>query len=753
MRRSYSHRRRRKVNKDSSNIFTLDESMLTKYLQDFSLFYSGSWLFYSRCEHIIQQKYGETELLPTSQNTAIIPLSKTCLSNAKIENKLPDYAESLGMPTRVRTFFRLLPGRLILLTALLVPAIDSNIVKILRSCIGLQDSSHNEAINRLVSLQREQLLESVGKQQHTLTREGAQALINFLVSYKDMLSAFNLPVPESDREPEYLAKAIGNIYMARVHPARKKASSPHRLAISTVYIHTLMYPRPADSGGFFVYPESPLKWNMSADAIGNRILDIDFKMFSPRPGRRASLEIDCGTEQITRAAKGTSLLDKISDYVSFYDSYNDHTLRDIIFLVTATKSAPKKVTKAEKGIAIGNNAVCISSAKYRHLLDLQIFLTAIAQYFDMFAEDIDMYMLKDFFKSFQKTEGHKLSYAMQSNVNLLIDSLAASEQDNINDLSGWLEWMQQLGNSSSEEPVNLASDLHGLSKNSRAANILAAIFACPPNSPIGRAVRTGTQIAAVPYKSWDMLHILEPEQWFGFSSIWRALVFLFIISSDNNYLSPKNTWSLKYNHALLRDSKNSYNDSKYDYYVRLALLSDTTTIAIENISHDAGGLIRARDIISSMPANLGRNVLLVLLCADDYILADGTSAFQGGLCIDNARRLINYPDCENQRGGIRQEYAYYHRTVGWDFTDEKFDNFTPKPDPGHKYHALPYLTGIACDFVLVTYSQFLHAVNSMLSYGLTILSDNTIYLRFARTIANPVKPYRRLEDRSWFDNV
>ena len=202
--------------------------MLTKYLQDFSLFYSGSWLFYSRCEHIIQQKYGETELLPTSQNTAIIPLSKTCLSNAKIENKLPDYAESLGMPTRVRTFFRLLPGRLILLTALLVPAIDSNIVKILRSCIGLQDSSHNEAINRLVSLQREQLLESVGKQQYTLTREGAQALINFLVSYKDMLSAFNLPVPESDREPEYLAKAIGNIYMARVHPARKKASSARR---------------------------------------------------------------------------------------------------------------------------------------------------------------------------------------------------------------------------------------------------------------------------------------------------------------------------------------------------------------------------------------------------------------------------------------------------------------------------------------------------------------------------------------------
>ena len=160
--------------------------------------------------------------MPTPQNTTIIPLEHTCISNANLENKLPESSESLGTPAQVRTFFRLLPGRLILLTALLVPSIDSYIVKMLRTCIGLQDNNHNEATNRLVSLQREQLLISAGNQQYALTRDGAQALISFLLGYKDMLAAFGLTVPVSKQAPDYIAGAIGNIFMARVHPARKK---------------------------------------------------------------------------------------------------------------------------------------------------------------------------------------------------------------------------------------------------------------------------------------------------------------------------------------------------------------------------------------------------------------------------------------------------------------------------------------------------------------------------------------------------
>ena len=154
-----------------------------------------------------------------------------------------------------------------------------------------------------------------------------------------------------------------------------------------------------------------------------------------------------------------------------------------------------------------------------------------------------------------------------------------------------------------------------------------------------------------------------------------------------------------------------------------------------------------------MPSNLGCKVLLVLLCADDYILADGTNAFQGGLCLDTAGHPISYPDCENQRSGIRQEYAYYHRTCGWDIADERFDSYTPRPNSDHHYHVLPYLTEIACDHVLVTYSQFLGAINGKMTYGLTILSESGIYLRFVPSEGKRVKPFRRLVDRSRVDNV
>ena len=758
MKRSYTHRKHRKAKKDSGNIFTLDTSMLGKHLQDVSSFYSGGRLFYSRCAHMIGQRYGEADLMPTPQNTTIIPLEHTCISNANLENKLPESSESLGTPAQVRTFFRLLPGRLILLTALLVPSIDSNIVKMLRTCIGLHDNNHNEATNRLVSLQREELLVSAGKQQYALTRNGAQALISFLLSYKDILAAFGLPVPVSEREPDYIATAIGNIFMARVHPARKKASSPHRLAITTIYIHTLIHPRPADSGTFFVTPESPLRWDLSAEAIGNRILDVDFRMFPIHPGRRASFEVDCGTEQITKAAKGTSLLDKLAAYTSVPIRDEERTLKDIIFLVTTTQAAPKKVTKAEKGVTISKEVGHISPAKYRHLLDLQICLSESIQYYCMFPEQIDMSLLKGFFVSFSKSEFKRLSPAMQEYLNLLKATLDFSEPDGVNDLFTWLDWVQQLGRPpASVESKKPTSDLTGLPKNSRGANILSAILACPANSPIRRAVKTGTLIAAAPYKSWDIIHILEPEQWFGFRSIWRAFVNLSILYNNHKYLSLQNNWSLKYNHPLLRSfSKklydNYYSAYEYDYFVRLALLSDKAVIAIENVSHDAGGLIRARDIISSMPANLGRRVLLVLLCADDYALADGTNALNGGMCIDNAGRKIEYPDCENQRSGIWQEYTYYQRKCGWTFINEKYDVYTPRPNTDHKYYALPYLAGSACDFVLITYRQFLDAVNGKPSFGLTVLSETSIQFRFADEKDRPVKPFRRLEDRSRVDN-
>ena len=758
MSRSYTHRKRRIAKREPGNIYYLDTSMLGKHLQDVSLFYSKVQLLYSQCDHLIRQKYGDTALMPAPQNTEIISLEQTCLPKIKLENKLPDSAESLGMPAQVRTFFRLLPGRLILLTALLVPAIDSNIVKMLRSCIGLFDQNHNEATNRLVSLQREQLLNSVGKQQYALSRDGAQALISFLLDYKEMLAAFDLHVPESNNEPNYIASAIGNIFMARVHPARKKASSPHRLAITTIYIYTLIYPRPADSGDFFVTPESPLRWDLPPEAIGNNILDIDFRMFPLYPGRRVALEVDCGTEQIAKSAKGTSLLDKLTAYTAAPIRDEDRILRDIIFLVTTARPALKKHMKSEKGIAFGGDAARISPAKYRQLVDLQIYLAATIYYFEMFPDQIDMSTLKQFFKRFLKQDAHRLSSAMQSNLNLLKTALEASEQDGVNDLSGWLDWLQQIKKSSSAPPDNSSLSLSGPSKNSRVANILSAILDCPADSPIRKAIKTGTLIAAVPYKSWNIMHILEPEQWFGFERIQDIFEKLYIFGNDNKYLSRKNKWTFKYNHPLLRcSSRKTHNDFyssyDYDYYVRLAICSEKTTIAIENVSHDAGGLIRARDIISSMPGNLGRNVLLVLLCADDYILADGTSALKGGLCIDNSGRLINFPDCESQRGGIQQEYAYYYRTLGRKVTKQKVDEYAPRPDPDHTYYVLPFLTGIACDFVLIPYSQFLNAANGRTSLVFTVLSEHSKYLRFGDTISNSVRSFRHLIDRSRVDNI
>ena len=269
------------------------------------------------------------------------------------------------------------------------------------------------------------------------------------------------------------------------------------------------------------------------------------------------------------------------------------------------------------------------------------------------------------------------------------------------------------------------------------------------------AFMSGMSVSAVfPSRLWE-LWFTAPERWAGRRGIVNALSHLGVIppSGEAPFLS--------FQTPLLFKARRDGGIGPC-FLTRLLLSSPAggsggtpRRIAVENVSNDLGGLIRAKEFISGFPPSVLRDTCMVLLINDDLTLADGTDLMSGSLMRDEKGVIPVYKDVDAERGSTSGivlgdertvgnpagELSWYAKAAGTPWTGTAGSYGEGKPSGGSgssggsgrpageeafkravsfiqhgrgagdtkRFYILPFLAGLSRDYVFVTYSQFLSA--------------------------------------------
>ena len=339
-------------------------------------------------------------------------------------------------------------------------------------------------------------------------------------------------------------------------------------------------------------------------------------------------------------------------------------------------------------------------------------------------------------------------------------------------------------------------------KGSRAHGMLMALTEQARNADPD-AVRTlrssilrGMTAAAVFPSALSDLYMVCPERWFGRRGILNALSHLGLYCPSGDAPALSYQVPLVYRSGSGRQTQDGPSGGRRaggpEHFTRLCLWDSSRRIAIENVSNDIGGLIRAREYITGCPAGVCRTTVMVCLINDSLILADGTHLSEGSLVKNTDGTLARFTDVDARKiserdipassettsGTPYSELAYYARRTGHAYTPEGGEaaegaaaaaeevREAPAPMertaallrnsavPVNQLNVLPMLNGIARDYVFVTYSQFFSAAAGFDGVPFTMARGASAYLRTGYPPAGVCPSYRAVPDMSpWSDYV
>ncbi|MBQ7558481.1 MAG: hypothetical protein IJT00_10525, partial [Lachnospiraceae bacterium] len=290
-----------------------------------------------------------------------------------------------------------------------------------------------------------------------------------------------------------------------------------------------------------------------------------------------------------------------------------------------------------------------------------------------------------------------------------------------------------------------------------------------------KAFLSGMGAAAVFPSSLQELCFVTPERWFGRRGIVNALRNLGLLARSG--AEP----SLLFQAPLLFRYGGSGRKAGAEFFVRLCLTDGRRRIAIENVSNDLGGLIRAREFISNAPPGSLRDTVMVILINDDLTLSDGTPLTAGSFLRDETGKRYSYTDADpflgagnkedpaggDTSGNPLDELLYYGREAGKPFLPgegallaaEGLDRAAAEravsvirkgemTEGVREFISLPLLAGTVRDYVFVTYSQFLSAAAGFREVPFTLLCrGGPAYFRTGESLGGSgtpaLRPYRR----------
>lgn len=278
----------------------------------------------------------------------------------------------------------------------------------------------------------------------------------------------------------------------------------------------------------------------------------------------------------------------------------------------------------------------------------------------------------------------------------------------------------------------------GFSSRSRALNMLRVLLKGSASSEIRLALLRGMSVSAVFPSRISELFFVAPERWFGKRGVEAAVRNLGIMEENG---SGSGSAVLSYHTPLILDR------GEAKHTTRLCLWNDDIRIAVENISADIGGFVRARNYISSFPAGSGRNTVMLMLVSDSLILADGSSLLDGTMSRDLDNRGVRYANtCRHTEDGTPYaEMNYYYEAAGrivGQLSEDVCDVIGgDSKERFFKY--VPFLRGVDRDYVMVTYSDFMKAALGEKIQPYTIFSGKKVFVREGDFDENSLPvPYR-----------
>lgn len=286
-------------------------------------------------------------------------------------------------------------------------------------------------------------------------------------------------------------------------------------------------------------------------------------------------------------------------------------------------------------------------------------------------------------------------------------------------------------------PAPVQSSRGGFMSRSRAQNILRVLLTGSASAEIRLGIYNGLSISAVLPSRISELFFVTPERWFGKRGIISAVKSLGLLPDD-----AAGGAALSYHTPLAIDREEPR------FVTRLCLWNEHVRIAIENISADIGGLVRARNYISAFPAGIGSRTVMLMLVSDSLSLADGSSLLDGTMTRDPDNHPVRYVNTAraSETGSPATEMNYY-----FDLSDKNVGQLPEEvceaigEGAGERFYPhIPLLHGIDRDYVMVTYSDFLRAVLGEEVEAFTVFSRKKA---FVRTRAFPEgrlpAPYRK----------
>lgn len=290
---------------------------------------------------------------------------------------------------------------------------------------------------------------------------------------------------------------------------------------------------------------------------------------------------------------------------------------------------------------------------------------------------------------------------------------------------------EQSGDSRGKEPVLVKSESTqasakpsrgGFASRSRAQNILRVLLKGSASAEIRLGINNGLSVSAVLPSRISELFFVTPERWFGKSGIIAAVKSLGLIPEEH-----AGDTMLSYHTPLALDRGDP------GFVTRLCLWNDHVRIAIENISADIGGFVRARNYMSSFPAGIGSRTVMLMLVNDSLTLADGSSLLDGTMLRDPGNHNIRYVDTAGLTGpsSPAAEMDYY-----FDMSDKIVGQLPEEVCEAigggaadKFFRHVPLLHGIDRDYMMVTYSDFMRAVIGEDVEAFSIFSRKKAFVR------------------------